>query len=173
MGPVFGAALNATLGWRWIFWFLAILSGTCLICICFTLPKTARTIVGNGTISAHGIYKVPYRKMAPEACPAEHSEPLERQHWWKVINPLTCLKVLLFKDSAIVLVALGIQYMALTCIQASLSTLFIDIYKFNQLDSGLIYLPFGCGCAIAALLIGTLAFFLGIELISDIFQASR
>jgi MFS family permease len=116
MGPVFGAALNAKVGWRWIFWFLAILSSACLMCICFTLPETARTIVGNGTISAHGIYTVPYGKMAPEACPAEQLELPVRQYQWKMINPLTCLKVLLSKDSAIVLVALGIQYMTYTCI---------------------------------------------------------
>jgi hypothetical protein len=131
------------------------------MCICFTLPETARTIVGNGAISAHGIYKVPYGKMAPEACPAEQLELPVRQHRWKMINPLTCLKVLLFKDSAIVLVALGIQYMTLTCIQASLSALFVDIYGFDQLDSGLIYLPFGCGCTIAALLTGTFPFVSG------------
>lgn len=62
--------------------------------------------------------------------------------------------MLLRKDSAIVLVALGIQYMTYTCLQASLSTVFMDIYGFNQLQAGLIYLPYGIGCATMAFCAG-------------------
>lgn len=39
--------------------------------------------------------------------------------------------------------------------------LFIDIYEFDQLDSGLIYLPFGYGYTIVTLLTGIFSYFSG------------
>lgn len=62
--------------------------------------------------------------------------------------------MLLRKDTAIVILALGVQYMTYTCLQASLSTLFMDIYEFSQLQAGLIYLPYGVGCASMAFCAG-------------------
>jgi hypothetical protein len=44
----------------------------------------------------------------------------------------------------------GLFYMAYCCVQASLSTLFITIYGFEELYAGLIYIPFGIGCALAS-----------------------
>ncbi|MCJ1265605.1 hypothetical protein MMC22_005485 [Lobaria immixta] len=48
----------------------------------------------------------------------------------------------------------GIFYMSYVCIQASLSSLFIDIYGFKELGVGLVYLPFGLGCLIASFVSG-------------------
>lgn len=44
--------------------------------------------------------------------------------------------------------------MSYVCIQASLSSLFIDIYGFKELGVGLVYLPFGLGCLIASFVSG-------------------
>ena len=71
-----------------------------------------------------------------------------------IFNPLPSLRVLLRPDSALVVVSISILYMLSTCLQASLSSLFIEIYQLNQIEAGLIYLPFGIGCAITALLTG-------------------
>ncbi|KAF2253563.1 putative major facilitator superfamily transporter [Trematosphaeria pertusa] len=155
VGPVLGAAMNARAGWRWIFWILALLSGLCLAAISLSLPETARSVVGNGSVPAHGIHKVFISKMAGHPVAEETAElPPSLSRRWKFPNPLACLKMLLRKDSAIVLVALGIQYMTYTCLQASLSTVFMDIYGFNQLQAGLIYLPYGIGCATMAFCAG-------------------
>jgi MFS family permease len=152
MGPILGAVINARVGWRWIFWFLAILAGTCLGLIYLTLPETARTVVGNGGIPAHGIHAVPFKRMVGKPCAIESIESfnLSTRKRWQVPNPLTCLKVLLLKDSALVILVLGIVYMTYACLQASLSTLFIQIYGFDYLQAGLIYIPFGLGCALMA-----------------------
>ena len=40
----------------------------------------------------------------------------------------------------------------MNCLQASLTSLFIEIYGYTQLEAGLIYLPFGIGCFIGTLL---------------------
>lgn len=53
------------------------------------------------------------------------------------------------------------------CIQASLSSLFIDIYGFEELEVGLVYLPFGFGCLIASFISGML-FFYTYQILSDL-----
>ncbi|RFU23948.1 hypothetical protein B7463_g12393, partial [Scytalidium lignicola] len=152
IGPILGAVLNAKVGWRWIFWFLAILSGICLTLISLTLPETARAVVGNGGIPAHGIHAVPFKKMVATPLPVDANKNFNiyTRTRWQVPNPLTCLKVLLLKDSFLVILVLGIVYMTYACLQTSLATLFIQIYGFDELQAGLIYIPFGIGCALAA-----------------------
>lgn len=44
----------------------------------------------------------------------------------------------------------------ISTLQASLSTLFLDIYGLSSLASGLIYIPFGVACAVSALATGQL-----------------
>lgn len=77
-------------------------------------------------------------------------------------NPLRCLVLLWDYNNAIVIYSQSVCYMTITCLQASLSSLFIEIYGLNELHAGLIYLPFGCGCAIAAFGTGEYTPFRGI-----------
>ena len=107
LGPVFGSILNSGAGWRWVFWFLAILSGLVLGLIFLTLPETARAVVGNGIVPTHGIHKVPARFMRGKFDPEDQDEILTRKRRWTVPNPLACLKIAFRKDSAIILAAFG------------------------------------------------------------------
>ncbi|KAK4686771.1 hypothetical protein P7C73_g3346, partial [Tremellales sp. Uapishka_1] len=50
LGPTIGALLNSGLGWRSIFWFLAILTGVVLVPLIFFYPETLRSLVGDGSI---------------------------------------------------------------------------------------------------------------------------
>lgn len=54
-GPTIGGILSQYLGWRSIFWFLAIFSGVLLVLFAFLFPETCRNVVGNGSIPARGI----------------------------------------------------------------------------------------------------------------------
>lgn len=60
----------------------------------------------------------------------------------------------MLKDVAIVLVCNGIYYMIYCCAQASLSSLFIEVYHYGDLASGLVYIPFGVACLISLLVWG-------------------
>jgi MFS family permease len=146
LGPLLGASLLAFRGWTSIFWFLSITAGVCLVMVIFGLPETARNVVGNRSIPASSIHRLPFtRKISV----SEHPGTATRRNW-RFPNPLTCLYLFRDKDNAILILTLSIFYMTYTCLQASLSSLFISLYGFNQLQAGLIYLPFGCGCALAA-----------------------
>ena len=153
LGPILGGILAGSTGWRWIFWFLAIFSGLIFCLLFFFLPETARKVAGSGEASAkrmvHGPRCLPHsRHLEPE------TTPLQPKRRFYTPNPLKSLYILAEKDSALVIFTNGIFYMTYCCVQASLSSLFITLYHLTELQSGLMYLPFGLGCAIGSYAFG-------------------
>lgn len=120
------------------------------------LPETARKVVGNGSISATGIHKLPFPRLL--GLKVKPTDVATIKHEWKLPNPLTCLHTLAHKDTAIIVGTVGVLYMLCVCLQASLSSIFIGIYHFGELESGLIYLPYGFGCSFAAYFGGRIIF---------------
>ena len=152
LGPLIGGLLAGHFGWRSIFWFLSIASAACLLTIIFVLPETLRKLVENGSIRAIGINRLPFPKVYENVGLERDSPSCIRN--LRLLNPLTCIRSLIRKDTAIVIFTIGILYTLYSCLQASLSSLFIELYDLSELQAGLIYLPFGLGCAIAAYLTG-------------------
>ncbi|OQE43385.1 hypothetical protein PENCOP_c003G04449 [Penicillium coprophilum] len=151
IGPILGGALTFAAGWWWTFWFLCIASSICLTVMVLFLPETSRHIVGDGSIPPPRMLQLPI--------------PKTMNHWqnndldpaavlWRVPNPLKSFTILWRKDNAIIIVACGLLYVIYTCINASLSTLFVKIYNLNQWEAGLIYLPFGIGGSCSAFISG-------------------
>ena len=158
-GPILGGGLSYGAGWTWIFWFLAIFAGLCLVAIIFFLPETSRNIVGNGS----------GRPATHLRLPPPISSTKFMHHWNKedgagparssarhIPNPLISLKILLRKDNAVVALAGGLNYAVYTCVIATLSTLFIEIYRLNEWQAGLIYLPLGLGGTVSTFFSGAL-----------------
>ncbi len=107
----------------------------------FLLPETSRSIVGNGSLKPPKHLRLP---MTTLMCHWKDRDPAAN-HKWRMPNPLKSLTILVRRDNAIIIIACGLLYVVYTCINISLSVLFIDIYKLNQWQAGLIYLPFGIG----------------------------
>lgn len=119
--------------------------------IMFTLPETARSLVGNGSIPAHGINRPFVSFISEWRKPRTESWSRGEPPKLSLPNPMASLKLLLLKDVAIVLVCNGIYYMISCCAQASLSSLFIEVYHYGDLAAGLVYIPFGVACLISLL----------------------
>ncbi|OQE46852.1 hypothetical protein PENCOP_c001G03016 [Penicillium coprophilum] len=152
IGPILGGALSEAPGWRWIFWVPAIASGICILLVALFLPETARSIVGNGSRNVSALYRPIFgcqRSIKPTSLPALHERENTPRNF-RIPNPLTTLKILTSRESLLITAIYGIYYMNFSCLQGSLSTLFIDIYHFSELKAGLIYLPFGIGSCIGA-----------------------
>lgn len=118
----------------------------------FLLPETSRNIVGDGSIRPPKHLRLPVTTLM---CHWNDSDVVA-DHQWRMPNPLKSLTILARRDNAIVILACGILYIIYTCINTSLSVLFIDIYKLNQWQAGLIYLPFGIGGTVSTFFSGPL-----------------
>ena len=130
------------------------LASACMSAIVLTLPETARSVVGDGSIRGLRIYSPIVKAMQPPT-PNQVTPMIKNPvSFSNILDPTSALLVLLQADSAVVITSIGILYMVYNCVQVSLATLFVELYGLNQLQSGLIYLPFGAGCAGAAFLMG-------------------
>ncbi|KAB5562817.1 major facilitator superfamily domain-containing protein [Coniochaeta sp. 2T2.1] len=158
IGPVISGLLLHRWGWRAIFWFLSAISPCCLLAIVFFLPETSRRIVEDGSVP-HGGLVLLSRPLMPFLTPPARRHGSNTQYpgggtkparSCRIPNPLTALILLKEPGTAIVIGSAGIWYTIYSCLQASLSSLFTEIYQVSGLVSGLSYLPFGIACAISA-----------------------
>lgn len=132
-----------------------------MLLVLLTLPETSRLIVGDGSIPATGINRTLLAFLGDRHKHSSEQKELVRETKRKFSfpNPLACLKLLLSKDISIVLLCNGIYYTTYCCMQASLSTLFIDVYGYQELQAGLVYIPFGLGCLVSVYLWGESPFY--------------
>lgn len=127
----------------------------------FTLPETARNLVGNGSVEPPKVLQLPvpfdafaHWKTANDGDRGQGEDVPE--HKWSLPNPFKSLKILIRKDNFIIILACGLLYVVYTCINTSLSVLFVNIYGLNQWQAGLIYVPFGAGGIVSTLFSGRL-----------------
>ncbi|KAH8772109.1 major facilitator superfamily domain-containing protein [Hyaloscypha finlandica] len=145
IGPILGGVLTYAADWSWIFWFLSIAAGIGLTTMIFLLPETSRNLVGNGSTRPPKYLRLPIRGLMRHW----NKSHIAENHKWRTPNPLKSLKILARKDNIGIIIACGFLYTVYTCLNVSLSILFIDIYKLNQWQAGLIYLPFGIGGSVS------------------------
>ncbi|KAL2670027.1 hypothetical protein Neosp_014907 [[Neocosmospora] mangrovei] len=155
LGPVLGGAFASGPGWRWIFWFLTIASGFCLLAMMMALPETHRAYIGNGGTRPARLYRpVSPHIMRPwKGDRGPKAPPLPRKPQ-TLPNPIKSLRILSRKDVAVCIMPGSFLYTVYCCVHASLATTFMDIYHLNKWQAGLIYLPFGIG-AIASTLVSS------------------
>lgn len=166
IGPVIGGLLAQFLDWRAIFWFLVIFAGVFLAIFLIFFPETARTAVGNGSIAPQGwnmslMNYLAIRKARKdnEALVVEgvsETSSHARPKRLTFPNPLSSLTILLDKQVALLLGFNALLFAAFYDITATVPSQFAAIYKFNDLQIGLCFLPFGFGSLLASLVNGYL-----------------
>lgn len=145
--------LTATIGWRWIFWFLAILIGCHGVLLLLFFPETQRKLVGNGSKRVYGLlYRSLFWKITGQQHVLEKRIRPEEREKRKVHipNPLACVPMLFDKGSFCTMFFGGVTYAVKMTIQASLGAQCISIYNLNYLEAGLVYLPAGVAGGLGA-----------------------
>jgi multidrug resistance protein len=159
-GPTIGGLLAQYLGWRSIFWFLAIFSGVLLVLFIFLFPETCRNVVGNGSIPARGIDQsviswYQQRKLArqsPEEFDREETKPAK--HKVAFPNPISTFRIIAEKESGIILLYNGFFFTGMMMMVSAIPVLFGEAFHLNELHIGLCYIASGMGSLLSSLSMG-------------------
>ncbi|KAI9337094.1 major facilitator superfamily domain-containing protein [Pilaira anomala] len=147
IGPSLGGAISYALGWRWIFWVLAIIVAPIWLIQVFWLPETLRSLVGNGSGYAN---PTPLQFWRNE----ETKTSIKRKGCIAFPNPFQSFTVLKEKDVAILLFYNACQYAGIYCIITSMTGLLVDNYGLNSFQVGMCFLPNGIAGIIGSYLSG-------------------
>lgn len=140
-----------------MFWFLAILGGVFLVGTILFFPETAREVVGNGSIPAHGLNKTFYAFARDRLWHTTSQTHPRSSVKFRMPNPFNCLMVLRDVNSLLIMVVGSIYYGVFSVLATSVSTIILTEYSLSYLTSGLMYLPAGVGGVIAALCTGNIS----------------
>jgi multidrug resistance protein len=168
LAPVIGGILTQFLGWRSTFWFLTIGAGVFLVCYVPFVPETAREIVGNGSIrppslNASLFSRRMFRQREKDAETAatsppssSGSAPRSRKRKLPIPNIWAAVLILFEKDVGLLMLFMSLFVMANFAMLVPLQDVIRRRYDFNDLQTGLCYMPFAIGSVFAAVASGKL-----------------
>lgn len=150
IGPVIGGVIAEHLGWRWIFWFLCIITSTTLLFLFLVLPETLRAMVGDGSIPPPRLYRPPLPIIGRHTTVSSMPRPPRKAFQ----NPFVLFT---YPDVITILVLNGVIYAVFYGVTASLSSLFKTDYPFlSETDIGLCFLSVGSGMVVGSSITGKL-----------------
>ncbi|KAI9324710.1 MFS multidrug transporter [Zopfochytrium polystomum] len=175
VGPVVGGALAGALGWRSVFWCLAVAAGAFAIVLLLALPETLRAIVGNGAPGATSaaaaagwvvrfplsVYQRTTRVQLPPRDPpsaplaaaaaAAAAHPAGNKKRIDVAGPL---RILTSRHCAPIILFVAVYYAVWQMSITAMSSLFASEYGLSESQVGLTYIANGMGCILGTLLTG-------------------
>ena len=156
IGPVIGGALANSLGWRSIFWFLAIYSGIFVSALLLCFPETLRALVGNGSVHQQGFLRYPLSYFQKRYHARSNIPPQTELAPPRSINIFLPLLVLIDASIIPVISCLAFHYAVWQMSITVLSTLMQSIYGLSDIQTGLTFIGNGVGSMIGAVLTGRL-----------------
>lgn len=163
LGPILGGVISQYAGWKWIFGFLAILATVFFIPFILFFPETGRNVVGDGTIPPPRLNQsltgyINEKKRLKEGIAPDYAErdALAKNRHIRFPNPIATLVVAAEKEGALILGFAGIVYAGFYAILSGIPSQFQELYGYNELIVGLVYLPIAGGSLAAAFTQGRL-----------------
>ncbi|KAK4168380.1 major facilitator superfamily domain-containing protein [Cladorrhinum sp. PSN259] len=168
IGPVIGGAMTMRLGWRSIFWMLTICAGINFALLLIFLPETCRKVVGDGSVRPRAmIYRTIWQAISHRRHHASSPRPQNMGSLEKPSYDMTTSKrklaavnlfssFILLRDLELCLLLLigGVVISGVYAIGTAVPHHFQEIYHFNSLEIGLMYLPMAVGAILATVVVG-------------------
>jgi multidrug resistance protein len=155
IGPLIGGIMAARAGWKWVFWLLVLIGAAFLVVLILVFPETGRNAVGNGSVAAPK-----WNRPLLQSCRQRNLVAPGEERLWKkrnlIPNPFKALLVCFHRDTAAVLSISAVYYAAYYCIQASIPSIFTEIYDLDELQIGLCYFSIGTGVILGGYINGKL-----------------
>lgn len=160
VGPIIGGGVAlGTSGAQWVFLALLIVAVVCFVLGGFALPETLRTLVGNGGVSATGIWRtwwsVLRRGKKPRGAKGGISRVSEADRW-RVADAFVSFRMFLYKDAIAVLWMIAVSYTIYSNFQVAIPVIFARIYGYNELYIGLACLSGLVGMTLGGIIAGKL-----------------
>ncbi|KFX99301.1 hypothetical protein V490_01847 [Pseudogymnoascus sp. VKM F-3557] len=167
VGPVIGGAVAmSTSGYKWAFLVLLIVAVMCFLLAGFTLPETARSVVGDGSRPANGVWRTWWSflrvgdgqkcREERQAAAAGESRNYNEKSTWRVLSIFDSLRILLYPDAAAILWMVASSYTVYYTFQVAIPVIFDEYYAYNALQIGLSFLPGLAGMTIGGIIAGRL-----------------
>ncbi|KAF7874213.1 hypothetical protein EAF04_002885 [Stromatinia cepivora] len=157
VGPILGGIISQYTSWKWIFGFLAIFSTAFFIPLLLFMPETCRKIVGDGSIPPPKWSRcltniLDEHKLLNQGITPDYAkrDELAAARKLRFPNPLATLRIVYEKEAALLLFYAGIVYAGFYAIISGMPSQLHDIYGYDDLKVGLMYLPISGGCLVAA-----------------------
>ena len=159
LGPIVGGLLSQYLGWRAIFWFLAIMSGATFIVLVAVFPETCRHIVGDGSITPPPLYQsllqmMRIRRKGKALSQRASDNENEQKFKFKAPNVLGAVFLLFEKETGALLWTTSIVFAGFYAVASAMPSLFASKYGYNQIEIALMYIPIAAGSVGAASIVG-------------------
>lgn len=147
LGPIIGGLLDHFLGWRAIFWFLAIYAGVMFSIYLVFIPETCRNIVGNGSVPPQYWNKPAIQYAKDRRKERENRDAAQRATMSKKQRPglLSSIPILFQKESFLILIYGAFLYSGYIMILTGLPQQLSSTYNYNSIQVGLCYIPIGVG----------------------------
>ncbi|EPE35697.1 MFS general substrate transporter [Glarea lozoyensis ATCC 20868] len=162
VSPVIGGAIAlGSGGVVWVFLSLLIIAVLLLVLVAFTLPETARNVVGNGSLPVSGIWRtwmsfISHTKRYEPSRKTCLSEPAKQRVRWRPIQVFTSFRIILYPDAASILLMIAPSYAVYYTFQAAVPVIFSEVYQYNTLEIGLALMPVLAGLTGGGILAGKL-----------------
>ncbi|KAI2635974.1 MFS general substrate transporter [Xylaria nigripes] len=158
IGPVIGGALAAAMGWRAVFWFLAIYCGVFLVVLIVALPETLPSIVRNGSVIPSSLVaRYPlrfYQKLTKVKFNIQEQPPqTARKTRIDIAGPI---RILFSKQSVSITIFAAVYYAVWQMSITAVSVLFQERYNLDVTQIGLSFIANGAGSIIGTLITGRL-----------------
>jgi multidrug resistance protein len=161
LSPIIGGLLSQYTNWHWIFWFLLIFGGVFFLILALFLPETCRKVVGDGSIpppplnnSVADKIRHRIRKKKGLASDPDKEAEVRKNYSLRFPSPVPTMKVVLDFETSVILIPTGLLFAGFYAVMTGASTSFHKIYKFNDIQGALMYLPIGAGGVLSAFTTG-------------------